>query len=212
MRVSIIGTGYVGLITGVGLAEHGHVVICVDVNRQIIQGLNQGVPPIFEEGLGDALGRVREAHRFSATLDLQRAVRKTDLSIIAVGTPNTNGEIDLRYVRNAARQIGEALRCKEAFHTVIVKSTVLPGTTDSIVLPILEETSGKRLGDFGLGMNPEFLREGNALEDFLHPDRIVLGADDAKSADNLMELYSGWRTDFLCVNTRTAEMIKYANN
>ena len=212
MRVSIIGAGYMGLVTGVGLAARGHAVTCVDVNAQIVQRLNRGEATIHERGLDAVLADVREAERFRATTNLAQAVRESEVSIITVGTPNTQGQIDLRHVRNAAMEIGRALRAESHYHTVVVKSTVLPGTTDSIVLPILEGATGKELGDFGLGANPEFLREGNALEDFMNPDRIVLGADDPRSARKLRELYSSWAVDFVEVNTRTAEMIKYVSN
>lgn len=212
MRVSVIGTGYVGLVTGVGLAARGHTVTCVDVNPQIIEMLNRGEVAIYERGLDAILVDVQEAGRFRATMHFAEAVNESELSIIAVGTPDTHGQIDLRHVQEAAMDIGRALGDKSSYHTVVVKSTVLPGTTDSVILPILEEFSGKKLGKFGLGVNPEFLREGNALEDFMKPDRIVLGSDDALSAKKLMELYAGWEVDFVEVNMRTAEMIKYVNN
>jgi UDPglucose 6-dehydrogenase len=212
LRVSIIGTGYVGLITGVGLALRGQTVTCVDLDPVIVEKLNNGEPTIFEKGLEQALKEVLEAGRFQVTTNLAQAVAETELTIIAVGTPDSDGQIDLRYVQQAARDIGAVLRSKSNYHTVVVKSTVLPGTVDSVVLPLLEQASGKKLGEFGLGFNPEFLREASALEDFLYPDRIVLGADDPLSAAHLRELYDCWDVDFLEVNTRTAEMIKYANN
>lgn len=212
MLVSVIGTGYVGLVTGVGLAQRGHSVVCVDLNPEIVRRLNLGEVTIYEKGLEVALAKTQEVGRFKATMNLVEALEGSELTIIAVGTPSTHGGIDLSYVREAARQIGEVLRGKLTFHTVVVKSTVLPGTTSSVVLPVLEDTSGKRLGDFGLGVNPEFLREGRALEDFMNPDRIVVGADDFRSAEKLRELYKGWKADFIEVNSRTAEMIKYANN
>jgi UDPglucose 6-dehydrogenase len=212
MRVAVIGTGYVGLITGVGLALRGQGVTCVDHNPAIIERLNRGEPTIHEKGVGQALNKTREAGLFQATTDLAQAVAQSELTLIAVGTPDADRQIDLSSVQNAAREIGVVLRRLSSYHTVVVKSTVLPGTTDSVILPLLLEASGKKPGEFGLGFNPEFLREATALEDFLFPDRIVLGADDPRSAAQLRELYGGWRVDFLEVNTRTAEMIKYANN
>lgn len=212
MRISVVGTGYVGLITGVGLAVHGHKVVCVDINDQIVQRLNEGKATIYEKGLDAALAKVCQSNCFKATVNLKEAICHSELTIVAVGTPNFQGQIDLKYIQQAIMEIGALLRHKDAHHTVIVKSTVLPGTTDSFVLPILERCSGKRLGEFGLGFNPEFLKEGTAMEDFMNPDRIVLGADGPQSAKDMRRLYAEWDAEIVEVNTRTAEMIKYANN
>jgi UDPglucose 6-dehydrogenase/GDP-mannose 6-dehydrogenase len=212
MRISIIGTGYVGLITGVSFALRGNEVVCVDLDPEVVRQINEGRATIHEAGLPEALTGLRGSQCFRATTDLREAVDSSDISIIAVGTPDRGGRIDLRFVRRAAADLGRLLRRKKAFHTVIVKSTVLPGTTDSVVLPLLESSSKKRLGAFGLGFVPEFLREGTAMEDAVDPDRIVLGADDARSARVLRRLFDGWKSDIVEVNTRTAEMIKYANN
>jgi UDPglucose 6-dehydrogenase len=213
MKVSVIGSGYVGLVTGVCLAEKGHTVVCLDVDEEKVESINRGTPSIHEPGLPELL-RKNCGTRLRATTDLHRAVLETDLSVIAVGTPFADGEIDLTYVKDAARQVGESLRAKATYHTVVVKSTVVPGTTDEVVLPILEKASGKKAGQgFGVGMNPEFLTEGEAVHDFMHPDRIVLGASDARSLAALEELYAGFEgTDRISTSTRTAEMIKYASN
>lgn len=214
MRISIIGTGYVGLVTGACLAEKGHQVVCVDVDPARVDALNRAQAPIFEAGLPELLTR-HVGVRLSATADLAAAVRETDVTLIAVGTPFDGREIDLRFVLTAARQIGEALRDKPAYHLVVVKSTVVPGTTDSRVLPELEAASGKRAGhDFGVGMNPEFLSEGEAVRDFLFPDRIVLGGIDERSTDVLEQVYAPFDREIprLRTNPRTAEMIKYASN
>jgi UDPglucose 6-dehydrogenase/GDP-mannose 6-dehydrogenase len=213
MKVSVIGTGYVGLVSGVCLAEKGHEVLCVDVDEQKISLINHAIPPIYEHGL-EALLQKQIGVRLEATTDLHHAVLATDLSIIAVGTPFQGSAIDLKYIEHVSRQIGEALRHKATYHVVLVKSTVVPGTTDDVVRPILEAASGKTAGlDFGLGMNPEFLREGEAIHDFLCPDRIVLGGIDAKTLDVLEDLYAVFPgVDKLRTTPKTAEMVKYAAN
>jgi UDPglucose 6-dehydrogenase len=213
MRVSIIGTGYVGLVSGVCLSDVGHQVVCVDVDSAKVAKISGGVSPIFEEGLEELL-RKNLGKRFTASEDLRAAVLGSDLTLIAVGTPFDGSRIDLSYVRQAAREIGEALRDKDGYHVVVVKSTVVPGTTDTVVRTVLEEVSGKRAGaDFGVGMNPEFLTEGQAIRDFMQPDRIVLGAIDARAMEVLDALYAPFRTaPKIRTNPRTAEMIKYASN
>lgn len=213
MNVSVIGTGYVGLVSGVCLAEKGHRIRCVDIDQAKVDKINQGLPPIYEDGL-EALLKKNIHRNLTATTDLGAAVLETDLSLIAVGTPFADNEIDLRYIKEVARQIGEVLRDKPGYHVVVVKSTVVPGTTDEVVRPILEDASGKRAGvDFGVGMNPEFLREGKAIDDFMNPDRIVLGGMDERSTASLEELYSVFNgVDKLKTSPKTAEMIKYAAN
>src|SRR5256885_4069395 len=213
MKVSVIGTGYVGLVSGVCLAERGHEVICVDADTRKIDQISRGISPIFERDL-EPLLRKHIGNRLRATADLRRAVFDTDISLIAVGTPFNNNEIDLQFVKQVSQQIGEALRGKSDYHVVVVKSTVVPGTTDGVVLPILEQVSGKKAGlDFGVGMNPEFLTEGEAVNDFMNPDRIVLGGGDPRTIACLQQLYSDFgTTDKLITNSRTAEMIKYASN
>jgi UDPglucose 6-dehydrogenase len=213
MRVSIIGAGYVGLVTGACLAQKGHQVICVDLDRQKIDLINQATMPIYEQGL-EALLQNNVGRNLQATIDLPTAVISTDITLIAVGTPFNGSEIDLTYVRQASHQIGLALGKKLTYHLVVVKSTVIPGTTDQVVLPLLERASAKKAGiDFGVGMNPEFLSEGQAIQDFMNPDRIVLGGIDEKSIDILQELYSGFDgVDVLRTNNQTAEMIKYTSN
>jgi UDPglucose 6-dehydrogenase/GDP-mannose 6-dehydrogenase len=214
MKTSIIGTGYVGLVTGACLAEKGHQVTCVDINPARVAALNRAESPIYEAGLDELLRR-HVGKGLSATSDLASAVQNTDLTLIAVGTPFNGKEIDLSFVLGAARQIGLALKTKNSYHVVVVKSTVVPGTTDQQVLPALEASSGRQAGkDFGVGMNPEFLSEGEAVNDFLFPDRLVLGGIDERSTDVLEELYKPFPADVprLRTNTRTAEMIKYASN
>ncbi len=213
MKISVVGTGYVGLVSGVCLAQKGHHVTCVDNNLQKVEEINHGKSPIYEEGL-DNLLIDNVGVRLQATNDLERAVDETDLTLIAVGTPFDGDEIDLRYIQQVAKEIGKALGKKSSYHVVVVKSTVVPGTTDDVVLPLLEKYSGKTAGrDFGVGMNPEFLREGSAITDFMNPDRIVLGGIDSRSQELLARVYEPFPdADTLTVNNKTAEMIKYTSN
>ncbi len=213
MKVSIVGTGYVGLVSGTCLAHTGHTVTCVDIDTAKVDAINHAKAPIYEEGLDELLEK-NVGCRLQATTDLEAAVLDSDLTMIAVGTPFNGDEIDLTFIRQAAQQIGEALAKKDSWHMVVVKSTVVPGTTEDVVLPLVEQGSGKKAGaDFGVGMNPEFLREGNAIEDFMNPDRIVLGGIDQRSLEALQALYAGFpNVDILQTSPRTAEMIKYTAN
>ncbi len=214
MRISIIGTGYVGLSTGVGFAVKGNKVICADVVREKVDQINRGIPPIYEPGLEEKLKDVISRGLFRATTNLEHAVTYTDVSFISVGTPTSeDGSIDLRYVEEVSRQIGGILKNKGSYHVFVVKSTVVPGTTEDVVLKNLEEASGKKAGpDFGLCMNPEFLREGKALEDFLNPDRIVIGELDERSGNVVGSCYSNFNSRVLRTKIKVAEMIKYAAN
>ena len=213
MRISIIGTGYVGLVSGACLAEVGHDVTCVDLEPTKVDAINAGRAPIHEAGLPELLQRT-VGRKLRATADLAGAVQASDVTFIAVGTPAADGKIDLQYVRRAAEQIGAAMRGKPGRHTVVVKSTVIPGTTDGAVREALEAGSGLVAGkDFGLGMNPEFLTEGQAIEDFMRPDRIVLGGIDEQTRDLLAAIYAPFAgAPVIRTNTKTAEMIKYASN
>lgn len=214
MKVSIVGTGYVGLVTGACLAECGHHVICMDVDPRKVEMINSARAPIHEKGLPELLQR-NSGRRLRAVTNLAEAVAATELTFIAVGTPTFGDHIDLKYIEAAASEIGTALRQKTSYHAVVVKSTVVPGTTVGAVRTALETSSGKTAGQgFGLGMNPEFLTEGTAVADFSHPDRLVLGAIDAQTHDALRELYSSFDVAVprLVTNPTTAEMIKYASN
>ncbi|MGY4473566.1 UDP-glucose dehydrogenase family protein [Bradyrhizobium sp. USDA 3364] len=202
MRIAIVGSGYVGLVSGVCLAANGHDVTCVDLRNDVVAQLNVGVPHIHERGLPELLKSVLASARFRATTDLHASLETAEIALIAVGTPSENGAIDLSAVRQCARQIGAYLATIPHHLSVVVKSTVIPGTTDTMVRQELKHSSGKKLGTFGLGMNPEFLREGEAIEDFMEPDRIVIGQEDERTPNR----------DKVRVNSRTAEMIKYANN
>lgn len=212
MKIAIIGTGYVGLVSGVCFAAKGHSVICVDSDPRVVESLNAGKPHIFEIGLSELLEDVRAAGRFVVTQDLAGALDQVELVMIAVGTPSTNGIIDLKHIESASRSIGAYLKDNDRHLSVVVKSTVVPGTTDTVVRKAIEEVSGRKFPAFGLGMNPEFLREGDAISDFDKPDRIVLGHDDDVTLARMEVLYEPWNVDKVRVNTRTAELIKYANN
>ena len=214
MRVSIIGTGYVGIVSGTCLAEKGIYVTCVDKDKEKVLKINNYISPIFENGLENLLKKnIINKHLF-ATTNLKKAVRESEISIIAVGTPFDGEKIDLSQIKKSAEEIGIALKEKKAYHVIVVKSTVTPGTTDGIVLPILERYSGKKAGiDFGVGMNPEFLREGCAVNDFMNPDRIVIGGIDKRTIGKILKLYKVFNgTDISTTNNKTAEMIKYVAN
>ncbi|WP_292376635.1 MULTISPECIES: UDP-glucose dehydrogenase family protein [unclassified Methanosarcina] len=213
MKISVIGSGYVGSVTAACFAEVGHEVVCVDIDKKKMDQINSGIPPIYEEGLGELLQK-HAGKCLTATTDYESAIRNTDISFICVGTPSAeDGSIDLSIVRAAAASIGAVLAKKNGYHVVVVKSTVVPETTEKFVLPILEEASGKTAGkDFGVAMNPEFLREGKAVYDFMNPDKIVVGAIDQKSGDCVSELYRTFKCEVTRTNLSTAEMIKYANN
>jgi UDPglucose 6-dehydrogenase len=213
MRVSIIGTGYVGLVTGACLADRGHNVICVDMDPRKVAAVNDGRAPIVEAGLEDLLQKTK-GRTLHATQDLRQAVLDSDVTMIAVGTPFDGHSIDLTAIRGACAQIGAALAEKSGFHTVVVKSTVVPGTTDGPIRRVLEESSNKKCNiDFGLAVNPEFLTEGVAVRDFMFPDRIVIGSSDTRSQIAVLELYESFSgVPRVLTNERTAEMIKYASN
>jgi UDPglucose 6-dehydrogenase len=213
MRICVIGTGYVGLVSGACLADLGHDVRCVDVNPERVDEVNQGKSPIFEEGLDAILAR-NVGTRLTATTDLAAAFADADVVLVCVGTPFDGEKIDLRYVIAAGRELGECLRIRSDYCLIVIKSTVVPGTTMGLFRDALEQASGKRAGpDFGLGMNPEFLAEGVAVNDFMEPDRIVLGGIDDRSVDSLAAMYQSF-SDVPIIRTHpsTAEMIKYTSN
>jgi UDPglucose 6-dehydrogenase len=212
LKVTIIGAGYVGLVTGVCLAELGNDVTCLDVIAEKVASINRGQSVIYEEGLQEALARGLAKGTFRANMDPGK-IAGSEVTFICVGTPSrSNGGLDLKFVKEAAVAVGKILRDKEGYHVVVVKSTVTPGTCEKVVRPILEKASGKRSGiDFGLAMNPEFLKEGMAIFDFMHPDRIVVGGDE-RARSKVLELYEGFSCPKLQVSLTTAEMIKVAAN
>jgi UDPglucose 6-dehydrogenase len=214
MKISIMGTGYVGLATGVGFAVKGNDVICVDIDKKKVDMINRGISPIFEPHLDRYLRDALKNGRLRATTDTKGTIAETEVSFISVGTPSLDdGSIDLSFIETVARQIGEVLKTKSEYHVIVVKSTIVPGTTEGIVMRNIEKASGKKAGkDFGICMNPEFLREGRAIEDFLKPDRIVIGENDKRTGNVIEKLYANFMAPVLRTDLKTAEMIKYASN
>lgn len=212
MRISIVGGGYVGTVTGVCLADLGNDVTIVEIDKRKIELINQGIPPLFEPGLEELLKK--NSDRVSATDDTHSAVINTDITFICVGTPSReNGSIDLTYIESAAEGIGRSIKRKEQYHCIVVKSTVIPGTCDFIVEPLISEHSKKTPGiHFSVCSNPEFLREGRAVYDFFHPDRIILGSEDPACITMLKELYAPFACPILECPVKTGEMIKYVSN
>jgi len=203
----------VGTVTAACFAELGHNVVCIDIDPEKVDMINRGEPPIYEDGLEDLLAK-HASKTLQATADYDDAVKNSDISFICVGTPSDDeGNIDLSIVRAASESLGAALAKKNSYHVVVVKSTVVPQTTENVVVPIIEKTSGQTAGvDFGAAMNPEFLREGKAVYDFMHPDKIVVGAIDKRSDDVVSALYAGLDCEITHADPSTAEMIKYVNN
>jgi len=213
MKISIMGLGYVGAVSAGCLAEEGHEVIGVDPQKSKVDLINAGKTPIIEKDIGDIIQRNVLEGRLRATTDVYSAVKHTDLSLICVGTPSLgNGHIDLKYVKRVCEQIGEALKDHPG-HTVVVRSTMLPGTMRNVVIPALEESSGLKAGqDFGLCINPEFLREGTAVHDYFHPPKTVIGEVDEASGNPLVKLYGHMPCPLIRTDYETAEMVKYADN
>lgn len=214
MRISIMGLGYVGAVSAGCLASDGHNVIGVDPHPTKVDLINQGVAPIVESDIGEIIRAQVALGNLSATSDCARAVHDTDLSLICVGTPSQlNGSLDLRFVRKVCEEIGAALKTKNAFHVVVARSTMLPGTMRDVVIPTLEQHSGKIAGrDFGVCNNPEFLREGTAVWDYRNPPKTVIGETDERSGDVLAELYAGLDAPMIRTDVETAEMVKYTDN
>ena len=214
MRVSVFGLGYVGSVTAACLAGEGHTVIGVDVNPLKVDPLNKGVSPILEKGLDDLVQDVVERGKLTATSDSRQAVLESEVSLVCVGTPSRpNGDIDLTYVRRVAEEIGRILRSKARAHAVVFRSTMLPGTTETILIPLLQSASGRSSSqDLFVGVNPEFLREGESIYDFRHPSRIVIGSQDERTFRTVRQLYEGIEAPVVETGLRMAEMIKYIDN
>jgi UDPglucose 6-dehydrogenase/GDP-mannose 6-dehydrogenase len=213
MHISIIGTGYVGLVTGACLASAGHKVKCIDIDPHIVAEVSNGRAPIYELGLAALLSRAVASGDLQATTDARSAILKTEVTLICVGTPNDSCGVDVSQVTSAAKSIGRAILEKDTYHVVAVKSTVPPGTTEGVVGQAIAASSGRTVGDgWGLCMNPEFLREGRAIEDFRSSDRIVIGASDERAAKSLIDLYDHFSCPKIITSIRTAEMIKYVSN
>lgn len=214
MKISILGLGYVGCVSAACLAQDGHQIIGVDVNSQKVALLSKGVSPIVEPSLQSLVEKGIEAGNLRVTLDTNTAVFESDISLICVGTPsNPNGSLNLDYVENVIREVGTALAQKPGYHVIVVRSTVLPGTVQERLLPCLERFSGKKAGvDFGLCMNPEFLREGSAIKDYYNPSYIVIGELDRRSGEVVEQMYRAVAAPVVHTEIKTAEMLKYASN
>lgn len=213
-RVSVFGLGYVGAVSVACLADHGHEVTGVDVNPDKVDAIAAGRSPIVEAGLDELLAAGLAGGRVRATTDTAAAVRDTDVSFVCVGTPSQpNGSLELSYVQRVCEQIGEVLATKDGFHVVVARSTMLPGSTEEVVVPALESRSGKRNGrDFAVCFNPEFLREGTSIADFHDPPYTVIGSDDERATAAVRELYARVDAPVVTVPIKVAEMVKYACN
>jgi GDP-mannose 6-dehydrogenase len=214
MRISIFGLGYVGCASAVCFAKEGHDVIGVDVNSTKVRMVNRGDSPIVEAGMSEALKEAVASKCLRATTNASEATISSDLSLICVGTPsNANGSLDLSYVQRVCQEIGTALRFKSERHIVVIRSTMLPGTIENVVVPVVDRFSGKQAGNgYGVCINPEFLREGTSLEDFYAPPFTLVGADDEMTAVTVRGLYAGIEAPVFVTAVRTAEMIKYVCN
>jgi len=214
MNISIFGLGYVGCVTAACLAQDGHTVIGVDIYPQKVATLNSGKSPLVEPGLAELISKAVKNNFFSATVDAEMAVHNSDISLICVGTPsNENGSLDMRYVEKVCVEIGEALKSKQQYHVVVIRSTVLPGTVEEKMIPILEQASGLKAGsDFGVCMNPEFLREGSAIKDYYKPSFVVIGEFDNKSGESLEKIYAKVEAPLFRTDIKNAEIVKYACN
>jgi UDPglucose 6-dehydrogenase len=217
--ISVIGIGYVGLCTALTFASKGFKVIANDNDAEKVSKIRQGVAPFFEYGVQGLLENALRKDNFKCLSNQTRkAILETDLTFVTIGTPSKpNGDINLQFVEGATRDIGKAISHKDKYQLVILKSTVLPGTTQKIIKPTLEKESKKKCGvDFGLCMNPEFLQQGSALKNILHPDRIIIGAHDEKSGDMLERVYRIFYgknlPPIIMTSLPTAELIKYASN
>src|SRR4051812_47673091 len=214
MKVSVFGLGYVGSVSAASFAGDGHTVVGVDVNADKVASINAGKSPIIEPGLDELLARNVSEGRLRATTDTREAIAATEASLVCVGTPSRrNGSLDLTYLERVCEQIGAALRDKPAYHVVVVRSTVLPGTTHGVVIPALERESGKKYGEgFGVSVNPEFLREGTAIKDFRKPPLTLVGHNHAADASGTIALYQSIDAPLVSTSIRVAEMMKYTSN
>jgi GDP-mannose 6-dehydrogenase len=214
LRISVFGLGYVGTVSAACFAADGNDVFGVDPVSDKVDLINQGLSPIVEAEIGGIIEETAQKGQLRATQDPIAAVQETDLSFVCVGTPSqSNGNLDLRYIRRICEQIGQALRSKDSKHTVVIRSTILPGTMRKVVIPTLEEFSGKKAGEeIGICYNPEFLREGTAVKDFRYPPKTVFGELDRESGDLLASLYERIQAPLIRTDLNNAEMIKYVDN
>ena len=214
MRISVFGLGYVGAVTAACLAKAGHKVIGVDPNPTKTGLVGKGHSPIIEDGVGKMISDAVAKGLLSATTDAAAAISDSDISMVCVGTPSKkNGDLDLTYIKRVCEEIGAELARKDTYHVVVVRSTMLPGSTRSVVIPALESSSGKTAGvDFGVCVNPEFLREGSAVFDYYNPPKTVIGEQDSRGGDMVEALYAGLEAPLIRVKIEVAEMTKYVDN
>jgi GDP-mannose 6-dehydrogenase len=214
MRICVFGLGYVGAVSAACLAADGHTVVGVDSNLVKVDLLNAARAPVIEDRLAELTTDSVRGGRLRATTSCQEAIRATDLAFVCVGTPSrANGSLDLAHLRRVSQEIGDALREHEDFFVVVVRSTVLPGTMREVVLPVLEQASGKRAGvDFGVAVNPEFMREGSAIHDFYNPPKVVIGATDPASLERLTPIAARPGAPLFTTEIELAEMTKYVDN
>ena len=214
MKIAVFGLGYVGAVSAACLAKEGHTVVGVDPNETKVDLINAGRSPIIETDVGEIIAQAVGDGRLRAVTDAASAIADCDLSLVCVGTPSAaNGSLDLRYVELVCQEIGAALKAKPDYHTVVIRSTILPGTMRSIIIPALEGSSGLSAGqDFGLCNNPEFLREGTAVYDYHNPPKTVIGGVDERSTTALEALYAGLPGPKITTRIETAEMVKYVDN
>jgi GDP-mannose 6-dehydrogenase len=214
VKISVFGLGYVGTVSAGCMAHGGHEVIGVDPVRTKVDLINTGQSPIVEADIGEIIAATVKSGRLRATDNQDEAIFETELSFVCVGTPSqVNGNLDLTYIRRVCELIGKALKKKPVRHTVVIRSTILPGTMHRVVIPTLEEHSGKKAKvDFGVCNNPEFLREGSAVNDFNFPPKTVIGEVDRASGDTLAGLYSKLDAPLIRTDLETAEMVKYVDN
>jgi GDP-mannose 6-dehydrogenase len=214
MKITVFGLGYVGCVSGACLARLGHRVIGVDSNPIKVEMINEGKSPIIERGLQKMLEEAVKRKRFSSTGDWKRAVSETDLALVCVATPShSNGNVDVTFVKRVSEQIGEALKGKKKYFVVAVRSTILPGTVEGLIIPLIEKRSQKTVGkDFGICMVPEFLREGSSIDDFYHPPKNVIGEYDKRSGNALARIFKPIEAPLIRTTIKAAEMIKYVDN
>jgi GDP-mannose 6-dehydrogenase len=214
VRISVFGLGYVGTVSAACFAKEGHEVLGVDLAQIKVELINKGQTPIIEADIGEIVSSTVNSGRLRATGDPEQAIRETELSFVCVGTPSQpNGSLDLTHIKRVCEQIGEGLKCKAARHTVVIRSTILPGTMRKIVIPVLQEYSRKTAGaDFGVCHNPEFLREGSSVKDFFDPPKTVIGELDRASGDLVVPLYTSLNAPLIRTDLNTAEMVKYVDN
>lgn len=213
-KISIFGIGYVGVVSAACLARDGHQVVAVDVDPGKINAINSGLSPIVENGLDELIRDVVKAGKLTATSNVQEAINNTDVSFVCVGTPSApDGSVGLKYVESVCEDIGKALANKDGHHSVVIRSTIVPGSCEGTCIPTLEKASGKKAGvDFGMGYYPEFLRESTAIEDSYDPGLVVFGTLDDVTKQHLIDLNKDLPCEMNMVDLRTAEMVKYTSN